>query len=395
VLDKMDLRHPGFGIITIAGTNGKGSTAAMLEAILCTAGYQVGTYTSPHLIVFNERARLNRRPATDEELCSAFEHIESIRGETPLTYFEYGTVVVLELFRSHQVDIAVLEVGLGGRLDAVNGVDADVAVISSIGIDHTSWLGSDREVIGREKAGIFRANRPAVCSDPAPPASVAQAAAETGAKLLQLNRDFFVERSPHGWTWRYLKRIRSGLPYPAARGDHQVTNAAGALMALESLDDRFPVTQMQIREGLHKAAAPGRFQVLPGRPVRVLDVAHNPQAAAALAATLKQQPVNGKTLAVFGMLRDKPVVEMARVMQAVVDGWYAAALDAPRGATADELIEGLTNAGVTENVSGYPDVGSAYAAAARDAKGDDRIVVFGSFYTVGAILALHNRNLLP
>ena len=395
MLEKMDLRRPGFGVITVAGTNGKGSTVAMLEAILCAAGYRVGTYTSPHLIAFNERVRVNGVPVTDEKLCVAFERVESLRGEIPLTYFEYGTVVALELFRSHRIDIAVLEVGLGGRLDAVNGVDADVAVISSIGIDHTAWLGSDREAIGREKAGIFRANRPAVCGDPAPPASVAQAAAKTGAKLLQLNRDFFVERSPHGWTWRHLNRVRAGLPYPAARGDHQVTNAAAALMALESLDDRFPVTQAQIREGLHEAAVPGRFQVLPGRPMRVLDVAHNPQAAAALVATLKQQPVNGKTLAVFGILRDKPVVEIVRIMQDVVDAWYAATLDAPRGATAAELVAGLANAGVAENVSGYPDVGSAYAAAARDAKGDDRIVVFGSFYTVGAILALHNRNLLP
>jgi dihydrofolate synthase/folylpolyglutamate synthase len=404
VLDVMGLRRPAFAAITITGTNGKGSTTAMCETTLRRAGYKVGAYTSPHLIAYNERIRIDGRNVSDDDLCAAFERIEAARGTVPLTYFEFGTLAAFDLFRAARIDIAVLEVGMGGRLDAVNAIDSDVAIVTAVDIDHTAWLGHTREAIGYEKAGIFRAGRPAICGDPNPPAIIAAEAARIGAKLLQFNRDFFVERSGTEWTWRCAvqgrtnvagdrmsgatdERLRAGLPYPSLRGDYQLFNAACALTALEMLADRFPVTQADVREGLISGVIPGRFQVLPGRPVRVLDVAHNAQAARSLAATLKQQRVEGRTLAVIGMLKDKDIVSVIGPLAGVVDRWYPATLHTPRGATAAQLIESLTAAGVPPPAAGYDDVHQAYAAAQREATAADRVVVFGSFHTVGDILA--------
>ena len=387
VLDNMGLRRPAFAAITITGTNGKGSTTVMCETILRRAGYKVGAYTSPHLIKYNERIRIDGRNATNDELCAAFERIEASRGSVPLTYFEFGTIAAFDLFRAAHIDIAVLEVGMGGRLDAVNAIDGDVAIVTSVDIDHTSWLGDTREAIGYEKAGIFRRDHPAVCGDPNPPAIIAKEADRVGANLLQINRDFFFERSDTEWNWRGDGRLRAGLPYPALRGDYQLFNAATVLMALERLADRFPVTQGNIREGLISGVIPGRFQVLPGRPVCVLDVAHNAQAARSLAATLRQQHVKGRTLAVIGMLKDKDILSVVGAIANVVDGWYAATLDMPRGATAAQLAEFLVAAGIRAPTRQFDDVHQAYAAAHRDATDDDRVVVFGSFHTVGDILA--------
>lgn len=387
VLDTMGLRHPAFAAITITGTNGKGSTTVMCETILRRAGYKVGAYTSPHLIAYNERIRIDGRNVPDDDLCAAFERIEVARGSVPLTYFEFGTIAAFDLFQAAKIDIAVLEVGMGGRLDAVNAIDSDAAIVTAVDIDHTAWLGHTREAIGYEKAGIFRESRPAICGDPNPPAIIAAEAARIGAKLLQFNRDFFVERSATEWTWRYGARLRAGLPYPSLRGDYQLFNAACALTALAMLADRFPVTQADVREGLISGVIPGRFQVLPGRPVRVLDVAHNAQAARSLAATLKQQRVEGRTLAVIGMLKDKDIVSVIGPLTSVVDRWYPATLHTPRGATAAQLIELLVAAGVPAPAQGYDDVHQAYAAAQREASEADRIVVFGSFHTVGDILA--------
>lgn len=383
----MGLRRPAFAAITITGTNGKGSTTVMCETILRRAGYKVGAYTSPHLIRYNERIRINGRNATNDELCAAFERIEASRGSVPLTYFEFGTIAAFDLFSAAHIDIAVLEVGMGGRLDAVNAIDGDVAIVTSVDIDHTSWLGDTREAIGYEKAGIFRRDHPAVCGDPNPPAIIAEEAARIGANLLQFNRDFFFERSATEWNWRGDGRLRAGLPYPALRGDYQLFNAASVLMALDRLADRFPVTQGNIREGLISGVIPGRFQVLPGRPVCVLDVAHNAQAARSLAATLRQQRVEGRTLAVIGMLKDKDIMSVVSAMAGVVDGWYAATLNVPRGATAAQLAEFLVAAGIRAPAHRFDDVHQAYAAARRDATDDDRVVVFGSFHTVGDILA--------
>ena len=345
--------------------------------------------------------------ATDAALCAAFERIESARGEIPLTYFEFGTLAAFDQFARAGINVAVLEVGLGGRLDAVNAIDADAAMVTSIGIDHVQWLGDTREAIGREKAGVFRKDRPAICADPAPPASIAEVARETGARLYQRNRDFSVERSESGdahrprrssfggghqaagmdevssetrrndsfesdlqrasgWTWRAGSVVRAGLPYPALRGDYQLDNAAGALMVFETLRDVLPVSQGHIREGLLAAVVPGRFQVLPGLPVRVLDVAHNPDAVRALARTLKQQTVTGRTLAVFGMLRDKDMVGAVRSMRDVVDAWYVTTLGATeRGATAEEVTQAIARAGLDKPVTPFNDARAAYAAARR------------------------------
>ncbi len=426
----MRLRQPPFRALTVAGTNGKGSTVAMAEAILRAAGYHVGTYTSPHLIKYNERVRVNGTDATDEALCAAFEHIEAVRGEIPLTYFEFGTLAALDQFARAGIDVAVLEVGLGGRLDAVNAIDADAAIVTSIGIDHIQWLGPTREAIGREKAGVFRKDRPAVCADPDPPASIAEAAQAVGARLYQRDRDFFVEctdsgdaRRPRrssfggghraagmdsvsfspglsvpqegdiqqasGWTFRSPNGVRAGLPHPSLRGNYQIDNAAGVLMALETVADKLPVSQQHVRQGLVSTAVAGRFQVLPGLPLRVLDVAHNPDAVRRFAVTLKQQPVAGRTLAVFGMLRDKDIAGAARVMRDIVDAWYVTALGSTeRGATAEEVAQALAMAGIDKPVTKFTDARTAYAAARAAATRVDRIVVFGSFYMVGDILSL-------
>ncbi len=389
---RLNLTRPDFCIVSVAGTNGKGSVVAMLEAILHAAGFRVGAYTSPHLLDYNERVRIGAQWAAAAELCAAFSRVESARGATPLTYFEFGTLAAVDLFCRAGVDIALLEVGLGGRLDAVNAWDADVAIVASIGIDHTDWLGPDRESIGREKAGIFRARRPAICGDPAPPASIAQTAAAVGADLLQLGRDFHWQRQGPGWRWRGKwrgeERVRGGLPYPAMRGDYQLFNAASVLMALETLRGRFPVNQAHIRTGLYNAVLPGRFQVVPGRPMRILDVAHNAEAAYQLAATLRAQTVVGRTIAVAGMLKDKPLVEVMRVMSPVVDEWHIAPLPTPRSADSAQLQAALNEAGSRAPATAHPDIAAAYAAACNRAEEADRIVIFGSFYTVGVILRL-------
>ncbi len=394
VLDRLRLRQPPFRVITVAGTNGKGSTVATAEAILRAAGYRVGTYTSPHLIKYNERVRVNGADATDEALCAAFERIEAARGEIPLTYFEFGTLAALDQFSRPGLDVAVLEVGLGGRLDAVNAIDADAAIVTSVGIDHVQWLGDTREAIGREKAGVFRQDRPAVCADPDPPASIAEVAQTVGARFYQRDKDFFVERGDSGWTFRSPNGMRAGLPYPSLRGDYQLDNAAGALMALEAVADKLPVSQQQVREGLVSAVVAGRFQVLPGLPLRVLDVAHNPDAVRRLAVTLEQQSVAGRTFAVFGMLRDKDIAGAARAVRDIVDAWYVTALGTTeRGATAEEVAQALAAAGIDKPVTKYADARAAYAAARRDATAADRIVVFGSFYMVGDILSLPSQAL--
>ncbi len=394
VLERLRLRRPPFRAITVSGTNGKGATVAMLDAILRAAGYKVGAYTSPHLIRYNERVRIGGVEATDAALCAAFERVDAARGDVPLTYFEFGTLAAFELFARAGIDVAVLEVGLGGRLDAVNGIDADAAIVTSIGIDHVQWLGATRAAIGREKAGIFRRDRPAACADPAPPACIGEVAREVGARLYQRDRDFFVERTDNSWSFRAGDILRAGLPYPALRGDYQLDNAAGALMALEALSETLPVSQAHIRQGLLAAAVPGRFQVLPGLPLRVLDVAHNPDAVQRLAQTLRQQTVAGRTLAVFGMLRDKDIAGVARSMRDIIDAWYVTARAATeRGATADEIAQAVAQAGVDRPLTRFADARAAYAAARRDAGPADRIVVFGSFYMVGDILALPKQDL--
>ena len=376
---------PEFPLITVGGTNGKGSVCAMLEAILHLAGYRVGCYTSPHLLRYNERVRIARAEATDGDLVRAFSAVERARGQTQLTYFEFGTLAALWLFAGQNLDAAVLEVGLGGRLDAVNAFDADCAVVTTVDIDHVDFLGGDRESIGREKAGIFRAGRPAVCADPAPPASLIRHAAEIGAQLLRAGVDFGA--TPQGKQWQYWgpRGKRGALPYPAMRGAGQLGNAAAAITALECLRDRLPVAVNDVRAGLLQADNPGRFQVLPGRPAVILDVAHNPQAARALAAGLRSMGRAGRTLAVFAMLKDKDIAGVVDAVKSGIAHWFIAGLAGPRGASAVEVGQVLAAAGVN-SVTTCSEVAAAYLQACDMAAENDRIVVFGSFFTVAAVM---------
>ena len=376
---------PTFPVITVGGTNGKGSVCAMLEAILHLAGYRVGCYTSPHLLRYNERVRVARAEAPDADLAHAFSAVEAARGDVPLTYFEFGTLAALWLFAGKKVEAAVLEVGLGGRLDAVNAFDPDCAVVTTVDIDHVDFLGGDREAIGREKAGIFRAGRPAVCADPAPPASLTRHAAEIEARLLRIGVDFGAV--PQGRQWQYWgpRGKRGALPYPALRGTCQLGNAAAAITALESLRERLPVAVNDVRAGLLQADNPGRFQVLPGRPVVILDVAHNPQAARALAASLEAMGRSGRTLAVFAMLKDKDIAGVVDALKSRVDHWFVAGLGGPRGAAAAELERVLAEAAVSA-VTACGDIPAAYMQACDMATENDRIAVFGSFYTVAAVM---------
>jgi dihydrofolate synthase/folylpolyglutamate synthase len=388
VLEAMGLQDPPFHRVAVAGTNGKGSSVAMLEAILDVAGYRVGAYTSPHLVRYNERVRIARRPRSDAVLCEAFERVERGRGDVTLTYFEFGTVAALEAFRLHGIDVAVLEVGLGGRLDAVNAVDADAALVTSIGVDHVQWLGPDRERIGAEKAGIFRSGRCAVCADPLPPRSVEEEAARCGARLHRLGHEFGYSAGAEAWQWWHGGARRTALPHPAMRGAVQLQNAAGVLMVLDCLGDLYPVTQKDVREGLLSAVEAGRFQTLPGLPARILDVAHNPDAVGVLRDNLASQPCSGRTIAVCGMLGDKAIEECMARIAPQIDEWMLAALSHERGASAETLLSCLHNVAPDARARLFPDPESAYRAACEAATAVDRVVVFGSFYTVGDIMRI-------
>jgi dihydrofolate synthase/folylpolyglutamate synthase len=369
-------------VITVAGTNGKGSTCAMLEAMLRAGGYRPALYTSPHLVRYNERVRIVGVEASDTELCAAFEAVESARGAVPLTYFEFGTLAAFWLFSRARVDAAVLEVGLGGRLDAVNVIDADCAVLTSVGIDHVDYLGADRESIGREKAGIFRAGRPAVIADPQPPAAVLAAPGEK----FQLGKHFGYVDEKTQWTYWGPSGKRPGLAHPALRGEAQLANAAAAMCALDSLRDRLPLGMQDVRRGLAEVTLPGRFQVLPGRPQVILDVAHNPQAAKVLADNLAQSGFAPQTIAVCGMLRDKDLGGVLREVAPRITRWHLASLPGVRGAPAHELAVHVAGA------EQFDSPASAFAAALGRAHENDKIVVFGSFLTVGEVMAWLKNN---
>ncbi len=378
-------------VITVGGTNGKGSTCAMLEAILLESGYRVALYTSPHLLRFNERARIDGVPASDDTLLPHFEAVERARGEVSLTYFEFTTLAILRLFAAAGVDVAVLEVGLGGRLDAVNVVDADCSIVTCVDIDHKDWLGDTREAIGWEKAHIFRTGRPAICSDPMPPRSLVDYAREIDADLWLFGRDFNYAGDRQQWSYGGRSQRRNSLAYPALRGANQLLNAAGVLAALEAMRERLPVTQQAVRQGLAAVELPGRFQVLPGRPAIVLDVAHNPHAAAHLAENLDNMGFFPATWAVFGAMADKDIAGIVAPLASRVDHWLVADLPLPRAATAPALVGQLSAAGVAPGpervVSPFAAPREALAFALERAGPDDRIVVFGSFLTVADILS--------
>ncbi|GAB4301300.1 MAG: bifunctional tetrahydrofolate synthase/dihydrofolate synthase [Thiohalomonadaceae bacterium] len=388
VLRRLHPAPPPFAVITVGGTNGKGSTVAMLDAILRAGGYRVGAYTSPHLLRYNERVRLDGHVVDDAALCTAFERIDQARGDISLTYFEFGTLAALDIFWHAGVDVAILEVGMGGRLDAVNVLDADVALVTTVDIDHAQWLGDTREAIAFEKAGIYRPGRPAIYGSVDVPHSLRQQAAAIGARLYCYGMDFGATPEGEGWRWWGGGQERHALPLPALRGRAQLQNAAGVLMVLAAVAHRLPLAQAQIRAGLLAATLPGRFQIQPGEVVRILDVAHNPQAAAELAANLAAMPCAGRTLAVVGMLADKDMAGTLGQLRDAIDHWYAAALQVPRGATTAQLTAALAAAGAgAERVTACGDVAAALAQAGAAARAGDRIVVFGSFYTVAEALA--------
>lgn len=391
VARRMDLRLD-CPVITVAGTNGKGSTCAMLEAILRQAGYRTGVYTSPHLVHFEERLRLNGDPVAAAELVTSLARVEAARvqhgQEISLSYFEFTTLAILDVMRRSRLDVAILEVGLGGRLDAVNILDPDCAIITSIDLDHTALLGESRDAIGYEKAGIMRTGRPVVVSDPLPPQSVLDRALEVGADLWRVGVDFNVAGDKQQWGWAGRGRRYSGLAYPALRGANQLVNAAGVLAALTALRDRLPVTAQAVRQGLATVDLPGRFQIVPGQPTLVLDVAHNPHAASALAANLDAMGFFPTTHAVFGAMADKDIAAVLARLNPLVDRWYFTNLPTERAAWASDLKsqwQALNQRkDCTAEVCVDPEAALQAAMAAADPA--DRIVVFGSFLTVGGVL---------
>ncbi len=389
--------NPAFPVITVGGTNGKGSACMMLEAILHHAGYKAGCYTSPHLLRYNERVRIAREQASDAQLAQAFEAVELARAGAgvPLTYFEFGTLAAMHLFIEARVDIAILEVGLGGRLDAVNVFEPDCAMVMSVALDHMDYLGDTREKIGFEKAGIFRAGKPAICADTDPPRSLVDHATATGASLLIRGRDFDAVPAATQWGYRGPGGARHGMPWPALRGAYQLHNAAACIAALDTLRDRCPVSMNDIRAGLLTAENPGRFQVLPGQPMVILDVAHNPHAAQALAASLKNLPRGGKVLAVFAMLADKDIAGVAALLKPHIAQWFVAGItDAgPRSTTALQLSRHLSTAGVSGIVC-CASVADAYAQAMATASAgeNDKILVFGSFHTVSEAMQVFEQT---
>ncbi|MGZ8218198.1 bifunctional tetrahydrofolate synthase/dihydrofolate synthase [Methylomagnum sp.] len=381
-------RHPF--TITVGGTNGKGSSVAMLDAILRGAGYRVGTYTSPHLLRYNERIRIDGQPVEDARLCEAFERVDAARGDISLSFFEFGTLAALDIFSRENLDMQVLEVGLGGRLDAVNIIDADAALVASIDIDHREWLGDTRDAIGLEKAGIFRPGRPAVIGDPSPPDSVIRFAAEQNIPLLRSGSDFGYAATAEGWTWYNPDARFEGLPFPAIPGEHQLMNASAVLAVLSLIHDQRPVSEAAIRVGLGAVNLAGRFQFFQGQPSEapvLLDVAHNPQAVGVLAGHLRRQFAGRRIHAVFAVMRDKDIAGILDNIHDLVDAWYLAPLQMTRAAPAEQLREILAQRGITSVEHGFPDVPAAFASARRHTQENDLILVFGSFFLVSEYLA--------
>ena len=391
VADRMGLAFD-CPIITVAGTNGKGSSCAMLEAILSEAGYRTGVYTSPHLVDFEERCRVRREIVNATDLATCFARVESHRAqkgaEVSLTYFEFTTLAILQLLADAKLDVVILEVGLGGRLDAVNILDTDCALITSIDLDHMEFLGNTRELIGFEKAGIMRPGKPAVISDPMPPRSVLDHAAAIGADLWRFGEDFNFSGDKQQWGWAGRGRRYAGLAYPALRGANQLVNASGVLAALTAVRDRLPVTAQAVRNGLSLVELPGRFQIIPGTPTLVLDVAHNPHSVAALTENLDAMGFYPCTHAVFGAMADKDLGPMLARVGPLIDKWYFTDLPTPRAAAGTELQARwqALNTRLDASAQAFTSPEQALRSAVEAADPADRIVVFGSFYTVGGIL---------
>ncbi|MDT8310643.1 MAG: bifunctional tetrahydrofolate synthase/dihydrofolate synthase [Methylophaga sp.] len=377
-----------FKIVTVAGTNGKGSSVALLTSILRAAGYKTGSYTSPHLLRYNERIAVNGEPASDLQICKAFAQIDAARQDISLTYFEFATLAAAIIFSEQQVDIAILEVGMGGRLDAVNLFDADLALITPISLDHMQWLGDNREKIGLEKAGILRSRRPLVCSEQQPPQSVLLAAENLDVPVFIADGDFHYQVMDNGWHWQSEYGQFTSLPMPALYGRYQLQNCAAVLMAVQLLaaQGMTNINETAIRDGLQQVKLGGRFQILPGPVQRIFDVTHNQQGAENLATVLSETPCQGKTLAVFAMLRDKDSVAVFKALGDSVDHWFLGGLNGERGQSADMLVSSLQIAMADATASTQETVEQAYHQAMQSAQAGDRLLIFGSFHTVEAVM---------
>lgn len=377
--------------ITVAGTNGKGSCIAYLEAIYRAQGYRVGAYTSPHILKYNERIKIDGIEVSDDLICSAFERIEKVRDDTSLSYFEFGTLAALDIFSHAGLDIQLLEVGLGGRLDAVNIIEPDAAIISSIGIDHVAWLGETREAIGYEKAGIFRASIPAIVGDPVPPNSLIEVAADKRACFYAIGKDFGYTKQKDEWQWFAGETQINRLPEPALKGEHQYRNASSVIMAIVQLADKMPVDEQSIRSGLENVQLPGRFQLLDGDIPVLLDVGHNPEAVKTLVEYLSQNFSNRRIHAIFSMMKDKDIAEVLGIMNPVVYDWFFAPLANARAATEGLMKEMFLQHAMDNVLFGYTGFADAFEAAKKRANKEDLLLVFGSFFLVSDCLAeFHN-----
>ena len=390
VANNMGLLNPSYNVISVAGTNGKGSSIALLDRILRNAGYKVGRYTSPHLLRYNERICVNGTQVTDAELCESFDRIDRARGDISLTYFEFGTLAALDLFRQHNVQLAILEVGLGGRLDAVNILDADVSLVTSIDIDHQEWLGNDRESIAREKAGIFRNLAPAICSDPNPPQSLLNCSEALGTPIFLLGRDYRFDYNDSSWSWNTKGMYLEELPRPMKYCDFQIQNASGVLMVLNKIQDEYPVSIDNIQQGLSSFRLTGRFQIIPGDIPKILDVAHNRESMKALVNNLKMIPCQGRTHIILGMLKDKDHRLVIKELKEVTSSWHFVSISQDRGVNTKTLTSELRSISKDKNVSEYASVKEALDKIRKLSMPDDRIIITGSFYTVGAAIRYLN-----
>lgn len=374
--------------ITVAGTNGKGSCIAYLDSIYRTQGYRVGTYTSPHILKYNERIKIDGQPVSDDIICAAFERIESVRRGISLSYFEFGTLAALDIFWRSGLDVQLLEVGMGGRLDAVNIVDPDTCIISSIGVDHVQWLGNDRESIGREKAGIMRRQTPAVVGEPNPPASLLKTAKDINALLFLFGQDFGYTLNENTWEWHGGKSAITRLPYPPLKGGHQLRNAASAILAIDQMTALLPVDEAAIRSGLQQTRLTGRFQLLnwSGKAPLLLDVGHNPEAVATLAAHLQTDYPGKRIQAVFTMMKDKDIAGVLNIMKPFIQHWHYVPIANNRAPSLAAMREIFLQSGIVNVSFDHHTINDALAAAQSQTQADDLILVFGSFFLVSDCL---------
>ena len=387
VIERLNL-DVSFPILTIGGTNGKGSTCSILESIYREAGYKVACYTSPHFLNFNERIKIQALAVSDEVICEAFSRIESAREGVTLTYFEYGTIAAMIIFSEAHVDVAILEVGLGGRLDAVNVFDADCAIVTTVDLDHMDYLGHTREAIGFEKAGIYRTEKTAICGDFDPPQSLIKHAELIHADLKIIGKDFGYEAHHDSFDFLIDSTFVMNLPLPKLQGDFQLANATNALMAVKAMEDKLPLTEISIQKGITLTLLPGRFQEVKKMPSLILDVAHNPQAARSLSHNLKTHVVLGKTIAVFSILKDKDIFGVINELNLDIDDWFIAEIQNERAASIENISNTIQKINLSAHIEAFKNIQEAYQFASKEVRRNDRIIVFGSFFTVADIMKI-------